>query len=402
MSIYKGKVYLVGAGPGDPELLTIKALNILQKADIIFYDRLINLKILEHAPSKCEKIFVGKRYKSISYTQEQINQFLYENTKQKKVVVRLKGGDPFIFGRGGEEIEFLIKNCIEVEVIPGITAAVAAAASLTMSLTHRDFGQSVMFLSGYGKKENHRKEILPDYNWDFLANDSLTLVFYMSLSNLSTIANKLIQHGKSKDTGATLISNCSMPNEKTVISTLSKVYSDSLKKKIEFPAILLVGDVIQNVSSLRQKYQTQQEDRSLQKKKDEYIYFSREKINGKLFILLFHGSRELPFSSLPGEFAEKLSQQTGGMVIKYAFLSSISPPSLEEVFESIDHSIIKEVNILPMLLLPGKHLDQDIPQKVSEMEEKYTDLKINLCSPPHIIKDILPVISNMVHKLIDK
>ncbi len=243
-------VYLVGSGPGDPELLTIKALHILQKADVILYDRLVNIQIMEYARKDCEKIFVGKRYDQKLTQQHDINKMLLEYVQQGKLVVRLKGGDPFIFGRGGEELLYLAQHNITVNIIPGITTAFAAAANLKIPLTHRDFGQSVIFLSGYAKDSHKKEDYLPNYDWDFLSTASLTLVFYMAFSNMKDIVNKLQERGKAEETGVAIISNCSFENEVQVVGQLKNIVELSQTSNLEFPAILIIGDVISEYYSI--------------------------------------------------------------------------------------------------------------------------------------------------------
>ena len=381
----RGKVYLIGAGPGNPELLTIKALNILKKADTIFYDSLLNKKNLDHAPVKCEKIFVGKRYKKHSFTQDELNQLLYQNASHKKIVVRLKGGDPFIFARGGEELEFLQKKNIEVEIIPGITSSIAAAASLKIPLTHREYGQSVIFLSGYSKSSESDPENLPNYNWEFLARDSITLVFYMGLKNLDLICSKLISHGKSEDTRAAIISNVSLGNEKTVVSTLKYLSEDSKKNNIEFPAIILIGDVIKNAPI--------NEQNKIDQPSENFDHFRNSR---RLLLLVFHGSRSLRHSDLPQEFIDQLKTETGHSLIRHSFLMEKVHPSIEEVIEeTLKENSLENIDVFPVFLLPGKHLVEDLPGKIRDIKKKYQHIQIKLWPPPHIIKDISPVISKM-------
>ncbi len=241
----KGKVFLVGAGPGDPELITLKGYKILQQADVIFYDSLISEELLNlEELSNKEKIFVGKRKGKHSFSQEEINRMLSEHARNGKIVVRLKGGDPFIFGRGGEELIFLKQQGIEIEVIPGITAALALSAALKIPLTHRDLGRSVIFLTGYSSLYSEDETGFPDYNWKLLADPATTLVFYMGLFHLQRIAERLIQIGRDPDTPAVVVSKVSLPDQKVIQGNLKNIYFLSLEQKLEFPAILLVGNVI--------------------------------------------------------------------------------------------------------------------------------------------------------------
>lgn len=241
----KGKVYLVGAGPGDLELITLKGLKILKDADVIFYDSLINEELLNLDELKeKEKIFVGKRKGKHSYTQDEINEMLLKYANLGKKVVRLKGGDPFIFGRGGEELVFLKKHQIEIEVIPGITTALAVSAALKFPLTHRELGRSVIFLTGYSSYNAEDESGFPDYNWDLLADPTITLVFYMGLYHLDRIAKRLIEKGRSPETPAVIVSKVSLPEQKIVKGNLQNIYSVSLEQKIEYPSLLVIGNVL--------------------------------------------------------------------------------------------------------------------------------------------------------------
>ncbi len=241
----KGKVYIVGAGPGDPELITIKAYNKIKEANVILYDSLIHHSILELPEfQNKEKIFVGKRKGQHSFTQEEINDLLLRYALEGKSIVRLKGGDPFIFGRGGEEIYHLKKHGIEVQVVPGITTALACAAELQVPLTHRDLGRSLMFLTGYSSANAEDESGFPDFNWDLLADETITLVFYMGLYHLERIAMRLIEKGRSKDTPAVIISKATYPDQKIIHGTLETIYENSIKQSAEFPSLLIIGNVI--------------------------------------------------------------------------------------------------------------------------------------------------------------
>ncbi len=241
----KGKVYIVGAGPGDPELITIKGYKKIVDADVILYDSLIHHSLLELPEfQNKEKIFVGKRKGHHSYTQEEINELLLRYALQGKIIVRLKGGDPFIFGRGGEEIYYLKKHGIEVQVVPGITTALACSAELQVPLTHRDLGRSVIFLTGYSSANAEDESGFPDFNWDLLADETLTLVFYMGLHHLERIAKRLIEKGRSKNTPAVIISKATYPDQKIIFGTLETIYENSIKHAAEFPSLLIIGNVI--------------------------------------------------------------------------------------------------------------------------------------------------------------
>ena len=379
-------MYLVGAGPGDPELITLKALRILQKANIIFYDSLLNTKILDHSQQACEKVFVGKRLGVHSLQQDEINKLLYQNAVRGRVVVRLKGGDPFIFGRGGEEIRFLEHKKIEVEVIPGVTTAVAASASLKVPLTHRDVSQSVIFLSGY-TKETNEKNHLPNYDWNFLATASLTMVFYMGLKNIKIIVEKLIEHGKSPRTRVAVISDCSMPNEAKLVTTLDHVSNKMNLSCIKFPAIILIGDTI------REEVHHELDDIMLEKPIEI----------APCLLILFHGAKALEQSTLPDQFIQELKKSLAHQSIYYAYLADNVNPSFRDFMKEISRkSSVKQIEVFPIFLLPGKHLDEDIPRLVKEYKKQYPKLTINLRQAPHIIRDFLPTIAGLAKLYLGK
>ncbi|MBL8019503.1 MAG: uroporphyrinogen-III C-methyltransferase [Leptospirales bacterium] len=237
-------VYLVGAGPGDPDLLTRKAARIIEQADVILYDSLIGSEILDLARADCEKIFVGKRKGKHSFPQSEINQMLLASAGKHKLVVRLKGGDPFIFGRGGEEIEYLRAHNIKTEVIPGITAATAASALLQVPLTHRLYGKSLMLLSGYSKEESGDHGGFPEHDWSYLAHAELTLVFYMGQHHLGRICSSLTGAGKSETTPVALVSNCTLPGQTVLLTNLRDADSAASKAALQFPALLIIGNVL--------------------------------------------------------------------------------------------------------------------------------------------------------------
>ncbi len=236
-------VYLVGAGPGDPELLTIRALRILAGADIVLYDSLVEPAVLNLTPSRCERVFVGKRKGRHSLSQARINERLLAAASAGQVVVRLKGGDPFLFGRGGEELEFLRAHDIRVEVIPGVTTASAAAAVLQVPLTHRELGRSVVFITGYSKA-GPNEDGFPDYDWSFLAREGITLVIYMGLFHLGRIARKLLAEGRSGATPVAVLSNCTHRDQRVHRTRLDGLETLASSGAVAFPAIVILGDVV--------------------------------------------------------------------------------------------------------------------------------------------------------------
>jgi len=237
--IYEGEVYLVGAGPGDPELLSFKALRLLQQADVVLYDRLVADDIVDLARKDAEKIYVGKSKSVHTLPQEDINHLLVRLAKEGKRVCRLKGGDPFIFGRGGEEIETLSEHKISFQVVPGITAASGCASYAGIPLTHRDYAQSVMFVTGH-RKEDPAAEL----NWQAMASGEQTLVFYMGLSEIQNIADKLIKAGMPTTKPAALIQQGTTRNQKVVAGCLFDLPRLVSEQEIKAPTLIIVGDVV--------------------------------------------------------------------------------------------------------------------------------------------------------------
>nr|WP_315279967.1 siroheme synthase CysG [uncultured Acinetobacter sp.] len=234
----KGEVYLVGAGPGDPELLTLKALRLMQQADVVIYDRLVSAPILELCRRDAEKVYVGKARSNHAVPQEGINALLVKYAQAGKRVCRLKGGDPFIFGRGGEEIQELYEAGVSFQVVPGITAASGCSAYAGIPLTHRDYAQSVRFLTG------HLKEGSPELPWSELVYENQTLVLYMGLVGLESICAKLIAHGQRADMPVALISKGTTPEQKVVVGTLANIASKVAQHHIQAPTLTIIGEVV--------------------------------------------------------------------------------------------------------------------------------------------------------------
>jgi uroporphyrin-III C-methyltransferase / precorrin-2 dehydrogenase / sirohydrochlorin ferrochelatase len=239
-----GEVALVSAGPGDPELLTLKALRALQDADVILHDRLVPAAVLDMARRDAARICVGKAAGNIGSAQEEINRLLVQHARLGKRVVRLKGGDAFIFGRGGEELEALRKAQINYSVIPGVTAAIGAAAYAGIPLTHRDFAHSVTFVAGHA----HRGGREPD--WAALAKPGNTAVFYMGLARIEHIAAQLRAHGAADATAAAVIAQGTLQNQRVIAGTLANIASEAARAQLESPALLIVGDVVSLHASL--------------------------------------------------------------------------------------------------------------------------------------------------------
>ncbi len=236
----KGKVYLVGAGPGDPGLLTIKGRECLSRADVVIYDFLANPVFLGYARKGAEVIYVGKQGGRHTASQEEINTLVVEHARQGKTVVRLKGGDPFIFGRGGEEAEELVAAGVDFEVVPGITSAIAVPAYAGIPLTHRDHTATVAFITGHEDPKKEQSNIA----WDKLSTGAGTLVFLMGVGNLPAIAARLIEYGRSPETPAAVIRRGTGPAQKTVVGSLASIARVADEAGIKPPAIIVVGEVV--------------------------------------------------------------------------------------------------------------------------------------------------------------
>lgn len=233
-----GTVHLVGAGSGDPELLTLKALRVMQRADVVLYDSLVSEDILDMCAPTAEQIFVGKRRANHTLPQEDINELLVKHALAGKTVVRLKGGDPFIFGRGGEELQEVVRHGIFFESIPGITAASAAASRAGIPLTHRDHAQAVKFVTAY------KKSGAPNKNYDEHLDSTQTVVFYMGLHQLDELTKGLIAAGRASDTPFAVVSHASLPTQQLLIGTLGSIAKQQAKAKLPTPALLIMGDVV--------------------------------------------------------------------------------------------------------------------------------------------------------------
>jgi uroporphyrin-III C-methyltransferase/precorrin-2 dehydrogenase/sirohydrochlorin ferrochelatase len=238
-----GEVYLVGAGPGDPDLLTFRALRLMQKADVVLYDNLVSKPVLEMTRRDAQRIFVGKKRNNHTLPQEEISELLVHHAREGKRVLRLKGGDPFIFGRGGEEIEKLAEHKVNFQVVPGITAASGVSTYAGIPLTHRDHAQSCVFVTG------HLKGGTMDLDWEMLARPKQTIVVYMGLQGLAMLCSQLVAHGLPEITPIAIVQQGTTQNQHVVSGTLSTLPQNPEVARLHAPTLIIVGGVV----SLREK-----------------------------------------------------------------------------------------------------------------------------------------------------
>ena len=294
----KGKVYLVGAGPGDPGLLTLRGREVLEKAEVVIFDYLANEELLKFVPPGAELIYVGKKAGDHALGQEGINALLVEKGSDK-VVVRLKGGDPFVFGRGGEEAQALVENGIEFEAVPGISAAAAVPAYAGIPLSHRDFTSTIAFITGHERadKEGQKSKIL----WDKISTGAGTLVFFMGVRNLPDICRNLVRYGRPPDTPVALIRWGTTPMQQTITGTLSDIVVKVKEANVQPPAMIVVGEVV--------------------KCRDELNWYERRPLFGKK--ILVTRAREQA-----SDFKVQL-EQLGAKCIEFPTIAIAPPPSWE-------------------------------------------------------------------------
>jgi len=297
----KASVYLVGAGPGDPGLITVKGRECIQNADVIIYDYLASPALLKHARKSAELIYVGKKGGDHTLSQEEINKLIVEKAKAGGIVCRLKGGDPYIFGRGGEEAEVLFNDGIGFEIVPGVTSAIAAAAYAGIPLTHRKLASTVAFVTGHEDPQKEETGI----DWSSLATGIGTLVFFMGVKNLPNISKSLIEHGKPPQTPVALIRWGTTPAQKTVTGTLETIVEKARAAGLKAPAIIVVGDVVNLRPSLKWF-----EDRPLLGKKI-VVTRAREQASDLVRLLAGQGAECLEYPTIkimPPEDPKPLAQ----------------------------------------------------------------------------------------------
>ncbi len=330
----RGKVILIGGGPGDPDLLTIKGKKCIEKADVIVYDYLVSERLLKYAREDALVIYVGKKGGEHTLPQDKINDLIVDKAKEGKVVARLKGGDPFIFGRGGEEAEILAEHGISFEIVPGVTAAISVPAYAGIPLTHRDFTSTVAFITGHEDPTKKRSSIA----WDKISTGVGTLVFLMGIKNLHNIVENLVKNGRAPDTPVAIVRWGTTSNQETVVGSLSNIIDLVKERKIAPPAIIIVGDVI----SLREKLN----------------WFEAKPLLGKKIIVTRARAQASGFATLLEGY--------GAIPIQFPTIETIPPKSWDgldsaiEGLEGYDWIIFTSVNGVRSFLERLRVKDKDI------------------------------------------
>ncbi|MDF2723691.1 MAG: HemD protein [Paenibacillus sp.] len=301
-----GKVYLVGAGPGDPKLITIRGMEAIQRADVVVYDRLANPRLLQQMKPGADKIFVGKLPDKHMIKQSEINQLLVDLAQQGKTVTRLKGGDPSVFGRVGEEAELLADNGIDFEIVPGITSAIAVPAYAGIPVTHRDFTSSFSVVTGH----EYPNKTYSNINWDNLAGASGTIVFLMGVANIDTICGELIRHGRDSATPAAVIRMGTWMEQRTIVGTLDTLPERVKEAQLQSPAVIIVGDVV--------------------KLREKLAWFEKRPLFGKRVMVT--RAREQASGLV------RLIEENGGEAIEFPVIA-IQPPQRQEAVRAVDEAL---------------------------------------------------------------
>ncbi|MGR3176680.1 MAG: uroporphyrinogen-III C-methyltransferase [Candidatus Anammoxibacter sp.] len=363
-----GIVYLVGAGPGDPGLISVKGLKCIQKGDIIIYDYLVNISLINEAKKEAEVIYVGKQGGAHTMEQEDINRLIVKKANEGKVIVRLKGGDPYVFGRGGEEALFLVENNIPFEVVPGITAAIASPAYAGIPVTFRKYTSTFGLITG------HEDPTKPDSDipWDKISTGIGTLAFYMGVKNLPFIVKQLIDHGRAKETPVAVIRWGTRSKQETVVGTLANIVE--VAKSIKAPAITIVGEVV----NLREKLN----------------WFEKKELFGKTIVV----TRSRDQAS---EFSEKL-EELGAEVIEFPTINIVEPDDFKPLdaeiakLEDTDWLIFTSVNGVDAFFDRILALNKDIRDlkgiKICAIgpatEQRIKDLHLRVdCKPPKYVAE---------------
>ncbi|MGB9715736.1 MAG: uroporphyrinogen-III C-methyltransferase [Thermodesulfovibrionales bacterium] len=337
----KGKVYIIGAGPGDIGLLTVKGLRYLQKADVVIYDFHLNAQILNYINHDAEFIYAGKRGGHHSMTQDEINKLLIKKAEEGKIVCRLKGGDPFVFGRGGEEAEALAENGIEFEVVPGVSSSIAAPAYAGIPLTHRLYSSSFAVVPGYEDTTKEKSNI----DWSKLSTGVGTLVFLMAVKNIDVVVQKLIENGRSPDTPVAVIRWGTRPDQKTITGTLKDIVELVKVKDIKPPAVMVVGDVVKLRESLK--------------------WYEKKIMFGYRILVTREHSEGF-----------EILEELGAEIIQFPTIEIIPPDSYEELDKSID-----KIDSYHWLIFTSRNGVKYFLKRFFEKDRDIRDLKgIKICA----------------------
>lgn len=425
----KSKVYLIGAGPGDEGLITAKGLSILKESDVIVYDRLANPSLLNNAKDNVELIYVGKASSDHTLTQDEINQVIVDKAKEGKMVARLKGGDPYVFGRGGEEGEFLLENDLDFEVVPGITSAIGGLAYAGIPITHRDYASSFHVFTGHFKSEDR------DHNWESVSNLKGTLVFLMGLANIGKITKNLMDNGYDKNQKAAVIMEAARPTQRVVTGTVETIAAIAKEKAIKSPALVVIGGVVnlhgklsspldgslrgksvlvtrarKQSSSMVEKLKkdganvielpaikineivSNEEFKNISKKLNEYSHIVFTSVNGvKIFMdkLIESG---MDSRKLANTLIVSIGPSTALELRKYGIVADIVPPKYvaESVYESMKDTLNEESSVLIPRAKNARSFLIDVIGEKFKVEE----LLLYSADPEDVDKTVIESIKN--------